>query len=178
MKITISNLQKVGGWCIIYTKIIMVLFNFKQRVDILDIASWFLSKESMSQKKLQKLCYYAEAWSQALRDKSIAERAEFEAWVHGPVNVELRRKYASFGWGNIPKETPNYELLSSEDGLVQLLESVWATYGDQDGDSLEVLTHQEKPWIEARGATPEFKPCSKKISTKTMREFYKSIHEE
>ena len=138
MKITISNLQKVGGWCIIYTKIIMVLFNFKQRVDILDIASWF----------------------------------------HGPVNVELRRTYASFGWGNIPKETPNYELLSSEDGLVQLLESVWATYGDQDGDSLEVLTHQEKPWIEARGATPEFKPCSKKISTKTMREFYKSIHEE
>ena len=177
MKITISNLQKVGGWRIIYAKIIMRLFNFKQRVDILDIASWFLSKESMSQKKLQKLCYYAEAWSQALRDKSIAERAEFEAWVHGPVNVELRREYASFGWENIPKETPNYELLSSEDGLVNLLESVWKTYGSQNGDSLEVLTHQETPWIEARGATPEFKPCNKKISTKTMKDFYLSIYQ-
>ena len=92
MKVRISNLQKVGGWCIIYTKIIMGLFNFKQRVDILDIASWFLSKESMSQKKLQKLCYYAEAWSQALRGKPIPQRAEFQPWVHGPVNLELSRK--------------------------------------------------------------------------------------
>jgi putative prophage protein (ps3) len=154
----------------------MGLFNFKQRVDILDIASWFLSKESMSQKKLQKLCYYAEAWSQALRGKPIAQRAEFQAWVHGPVNLELRRKYAGFGWDDIPQDTANYEILDSEDGLVALLESVWNTYGDKDGDSLEILTHQEAPWIEARGGLPEFTPSNKEISTKTMRDFYLSIY--
>lgn len=33
---------------------------------ILDIANWFLSKEPMTHKKLQKLCYYAQAWGLAL----------------------------------------------------------------------------------------------------------------
>lgn len=178
MKITISNLQKVGGWCIIYTKIIMGLFNFKQRVDILDIASWFLSKESMSQKKLQKLCYYAEAWSQALRDKPIAQRAEFQAWVHGPVNLELRQKYKMFGWEDIPQDDANSELLEAEDGLIGLLESVWATYGYKTGDELEILSHTEDPWIEARGDTPEFLPSNKKISKETMKRFYQSIYNE
>ncbi|WFQ91019.1 hypothetical protein MFERI13461_00453 [Mycoplasma feriruminatoris] len=31
-----------------------------------DISDWFLSKESMTPKKLQKLTYYAEAWALAL----------------------------------------------------------------------------------------------------------------
>lgn len=176
MKVIISNLHKVGGWCIIHTRSIMDLFKRNNRVDILDIASWFLSKESMSQKKLQKLCYYAEAWSQALRNKSIAQNSDFEAWVHGPVNLELRRKYKMFGWEDIPQGDANSELLEAEDGLIGLLESVWATYGDQDGDSLEILTHQEQPWIEARGATPEFLPSNKKISKETMRSFYRSIY--
>ena len=36
------------------------------KYNIFDIANWFLSKESMPQKKLQKLCYYAKAWSLVL----------------------------------------------------------------------------------------------------------------
>ena len=32
--------------------------------DITDVANWFLLKEDMSHKKIQKLCYYAEAWSE------------------------------------------------------------------------------------------------------------------
>lgn len=147
------------------------------RVDILDIATFFLNKEAMSQKKLQKLCYYAEAWSQALRNKSIADDAYFEAWVHGPVSPILRGKYKDFGWKNIPKGEVSSKLLNADDGVVSLLESVWSTYGNQDGDSLEVLTHQEQPWIEARGATPEFMPSKKQISTKTMRDFYLSIYQ-
>lgn len=29
---------------------------------VFDVAEWFLSKESMTNKKLQKLCCYAQAW--------------------------------------------------------------------------------------------------------------------
>ena len=38
---------------------------------IFDVAEWFLQKESCSHKKLQKLCYYAVAWSYALFDESL-----------------------------------------------------------------------------------------------------------
>ena len=33
---------------------------------IFDVADWFLSKEAMTPKKLQKLCYYYKAWGLAL----------------------------------------------------------------------------------------------------------------
>ena len=55
---------------------------------IFDIANWFLKKESMDQKKVQKLCYYAQAWSLALFNKPIID-CKFEAWAHGPVCSEL-----------------------------------------------------------------------------------------
>ena len=35
------------------------------------IAKWFLSKQSMEHKKLQKLCYYAQAWHCALEGKTL-----------------------------------------------------------------------------------------------------------
>ena len=55
---------------------------------IFDIANWFLSKEGMTHKKLQKLCYYAQAWYLALYKNKLID-GYFEAWVHGPVNSSL-----------------------------------------------------------------------------------------
>ena len=37
-------------------------FRIKSQPTILDVAAWFLLKEDMTHKKIQKLCYYAEAW--------------------------------------------------------------------------------------------------------------------
>ena len=74
-----------------------------------NIADFFLSKESISPKKLQKLVYYSYAWSIALLNDS-PENIQFklfesdvEAWVHGPVVPELYRKYKDFGWQEIPQ---------------------------------------------------------------------------
>lgn len=147
--------------------------------NILDIANFFLSKESMTQKKLQKLCYYSEAWSWALRHCSIVDEgsAEFQAWVHGPVNIELREKYKSYGWKDIEKNDEVVQgLIDAPDGVIGMLESVWNTYGDKDGDTLEILTHSEKPWIEAREGVSEYEPSNNVISTETMAKFYKSIY--
>ena len=38
------------------------------RYSIYEIADWFLNKGPMTQKKLQKLCYYAQAWNYALNN--------------------------------------------------------------------------------------------------------------
>lgn len=146
------------------------------QLDIMDIATWFLHKEPMSQKKLQKLCYYAVAWGWALKNKAIADRSEFEAWVHGPVNRVLRNEYIDYGWRDIPSTEISSKLINAEDGVVSLLDAVWCTYGDKDGDQLEILSHQEKPWIKARAGAGEFEPSTNKINPSTMREFYLSIY--
>lgn len=57
-----------------------------KQYDIKEIANWFLSKASMPHKKLQKLCYYSEAWHQALYNSALIKDHYFEAWIHGPVS--------------------------------------------------------------------------------------------
>ena len=65
------------------------------RYSVFDIANWFLSKEPMTQKKLQKLCYYAQAWCYALNNYRLMDTV-FEAWIHGPVSPPLYDKFKNF----------------------------------------------------------------------------------
>lgn len=142
--------------------------------NITDIAKWFLHKESMTQKKLQKLCYYAVAWGWALMGREIASNARFEAWIHGPVSPILYTEYKSYGWNLIPKVE---EVADFENDVDELLGSVWDTYGDKDGNELEAISHTEKPWVEARGGIGEFEPSTTVIEPETMKEFYLSIYQ-
>lgn len=69
---------------------------------IYDVANFFLSKEAMTHKKLQKLCYFAQAWYLANYGKPLVPN-RFEAWVHGPVSPDLYSKYRGWGWEMIPQ---------------------------------------------------------------------------
>lgn len=143
------------------------------KYSIFDVADWFLSKAVMTHKKLQKLCYYAQAWCFALKGYRL-ENTEYEAWVHGPVSPALWERFKSFGFDPIHFVGKAKNVIEQED--VEFLEDVWDTYGEQTGNSLEALTHHELPWIEARrGYEPEEK-CSVVISPSTMASFYKSIY--
>ena len=70
------------------------------KYSVFDIANWFLSKGEMTHKKLQKLCYYAQAWCYALKDYRL-ENTDFQAWVHGPVSPALWERFKSFGYDPI-----------------------------------------------------------------------------
>ncbi len=135
---------------------------------VFDIAKWFLNKESMTHKKLQKLCYYAQAWHLALLKEPLFED-EIQAWIHGPVIPTLYPYYADYRWLNIPKvsDKPNFDERTDD-----LLEAVFATYGEFTGDQLERLTHSEIPWLEARGNLKPFEPCEIPISRDTMQKYY------
>lgn len=121
-----------------------------------DVANWFLvkGKGEISPKKLQKLVYYAYAWTLTLLNDSSEELnirlfddAKFEAWIHGSVLYDLYTKYASYGFENIdePKEQPAFV-----EDVEDILEQVWEVYGNYTADQLESMTHQETPWKNAR----------------------------
>jgi len=137
---------------------------------IFDLANAFLSIETMSHKKLQKLCYYAKAWHLALYNEPIITEP-FEAWVHGPVNRELYGTYKQYGWDDIPKAESSEGIPSD---VLSFAQQIYASYGALDAYDLEVISHKETPWIEARGACKPWEGCSVIISEDTMRDYYRS----
>ncbi|MDR2944070.1 MAG: DUF4065 domain-containing protein [Methanosarcinales archaeon] len=144
------------------------------QLDITDVADWFLNKEQMIHKKLQKLCYYSVAWSYALFDDPLCRRDEFQAWIHGPVNPMLYNKYRHMGWNLIRQEGVPPSVSEETD---EFLEMIWNTYGEFSGHQLEALTHEEDPWIIARGELPLSEPSTNVISPSDMASYYNSIYD-
>ena len=138
-----------------------------------DVANFFLEKEEMTHKKLQKLCYYAVAWGYALTDKPIVVNPKFEAWRHGPVSPDLYSKYKGNSWKLLKpdKPVPNFDGTT-----LDLLESVWLTYGEETANGLEALSHSELPWKIARGGCSSDERCTVEISVSDMKRYYKSIY--
>ena len=143
------------------------------KYSIFDIADWFLLKSNMTHKKLQKLCYYAQAWCYALRGYPLAN-TDFEARSHGPVSPALYERFKGFGYGTIRMKTARTPAIEKEDEL--LLQDVWDTYGEMTGNALEALSHRELPWIEARKGYGEAERSSVVISAQSMKDYYKSIY--
>lgn len=140
---------------------------------VIDIANWFLQKEPMTHKKIQKICYYAYAWHFALKNKELCNDAEFEAWVHGPVSRKLYDKYKGRGWETHTLESSPPMI---DRDTEEVLDRVWDTYGNQTGTALEALTHTELPWKKARVGLEPLKNSNKVIDKNDMKSFYLSIY--
>lgn len=152
-------------------------FNKKQPT-IEDLMKWFLLKSPMSQKKLQKLIYYSQAWSLVFLGEDIVNGIKFQAWVHGPVNYQLRTMLAEFGWNEIELSTrPSEKEVNStfSDKQLEVLNEVWNAYGRFSADQLEVLTHREEPWLEKRLGLEPYEASANEISNETMKKFYSKM---
>ena len=139
--------------------------------NIHDVAEYLLSKDSMTHKKLQKLCYYVQAWSLALTGIPLMN-TDFEAWIHGPVSPELYREYRDWGWVDIPKRRKATRI--SKKGQ-DFADKIYSIYGDMTGDQLENLTHSEAPWKNARRGLKAWENCTNIIPDDHMEDFYRKI---
>ena len=57
------------------------------------------------------------------------------------------------------------------------LDTIWKLYGNYDADYLELLTHQEDPWILAREGLPSGITSKRIIDTNLMKDFYSKLLE-
>lgn len=141
---------------------------------VFDISQWFLNKEKMQHKKIQKLCYYAQAWHYTLYKSALFD-GDFEAWAHGPVNRQLWNELKKFGYEEIGNNILNNTKTIDKD-TQDFLGIVWNTYGEFDGWQLESLTHSESPWINARGNLSELQRCTNIISADDMIKCYSEMY--
>ena len=112
-----------------------------ERYTALDIANFYVQlandipNDSIDNLKLNKLCYYAQAWSLARLGHPLFDDA-IEAWMYGPVIPAVY--YAFKACGKKPIEEPvdhfDESRLSSEE--LSLLTDVYMTYGKYSSTGL------------------------------------------
>ncbi|MBW4662192.1 MAG: DUF4065 domain-containing protein [Drouetiella hepatica Uher 2000/2452] len=147
-------------------------------INALDIALYFLhcvdrdAGDTISPLKLQKLVYYAQAWSLALRSQPLFPE-QIQAWVHGPVVYEVWDAYKKYKYGTIPE--PDGGLPEFAEDQVEILDEVWNTYGELSAKRLEQLTHSEMPWINARQGLDPGERSQNIITQEDMRFYYSSL---
>lgn len=140
---------------------------------VLNVAKYILEKQGeMTAMKLQKLCYYAQAWSLVWDERPLFN-ARIEAWANGPVCLDLYKTHRGkflIGSKVIDGDTSN---LDSD--AIETIDAILKTYGDKSASWLSALTHKEAPWLNARNGLPEGERGSNEITYAAMAEYYDSL---
>ena len=156
----------------------MILTMARTTTNAKGIAGYFIWKaqregEAITNKKLQKLLYYAQAWSLVLHDKRLFGE-KIEAWVHGPAVRDVYFEFKKFGFGPITKNISATEIAGISADTKKFLDQVWSVYGKRDAAYLEYLSHSEMPWQKAREGLEPHIGSENEISLSDMKEFYSS----
>ncbi len=142
-----------------------------------DVADYILcytreKGDYISNLKIQKLLYYAQAWFLALYDRPLFDE-QLEAWVHGPVQPELYSRFKKYSWK--PIITDEVRCPEYPNNIQSHLDEIMDVYGDLTAHHLERLVHQEDPWLKARQGLPPDEPSHNVISQDEMKVYYRSL---
>lgn len=141
-----------------------------------DVGRYFVylankDKKPISNKKLQKLVYYAQAWSLVLNGRRLFSEP-VEAWVHGPAVRNVYGEYKRFSFNPISLEVSDANVRPIVGKTKALLDDVWRVYGKFDAQYLEMLTHSEKPWREAREGLQSYENSEREITPQSMKSYF------
>lgn len=143
------------------------------KTSILDVAHYILEQcGPMTAMKLEKLCYYSQAWSLVWDGSPLFEEV-FEAWANGPVCPVLFDKHRhmfTVSKEDIPGDSLNLTIDQKE-----TINAVIEAYGKLDAYQLSTLTHSEAPWVNARGGLPSGARSNRVITLDAMEEYYGSL---
>jgi uncharacterized phage-associated protein len=137
-----------------------------------DVAAYILSKQApLSAMKLQKLVYYAQAWSTVWDDRPLFPE-RIEAWANGPVVRELydlhRGQFDVRSW---PRGDPG----ALDEEQRSTVDAVLGYYGWRNAQTLSDMTHMEDPWRLAREGLPDGVRGNHEITLASMSEYYSSL---
>ncbi len=136
-----------------------------------DVAAAVLSKTGrVSTMKLQKLVYYAQAWTLAITGECLFPD-DIQAWANGPVCWPLFRRHQGVfsveTWDGNPCAVGDFE-----DAIITLVVN---KYGPLASAQLSDLSHREAPWRQARGALPDGAYSEAVITPASMRDYYRQM---
>lgn len=159
------------------------------KVDILKFSEYIIRYfnsvgEIITNKKLNIILYYLQAWYLTYFDTDIFENEILpEAWVCCPIYHNIYLQYKN--WEDNPIQLLDEECLDRkilvknlEDFQLskiqeEFLDSFLNNYGKKSEPELEFMVHTEEPWIEARGDLKPFEKGNTLISLETIKNYFK-----
>jgi uncharacterized phage-associated protein len=144
--------------------------NGKIDISALDVAKYFLYKANkdgdlVTNLKMQKLLYYAQAWHLVNFDGQPLFRETIRAWAFGPVVKEVYDKYKKFGASPIKHTSTEKEAAIFSKEQIKYLDDFYDVFFKFSAHELVNMTHNEAPWKEAYKGNGN-------ISRQSMKQFY------
>ena len=141
---------------------------------VFDVAAYILQKQGrLTAMKLQKLVYYAQAWS-LVWDEAPLFKSKIQAWANGPVSPALYQVHKGiFSLGRKMVTDGDPDNLSPTQADV--VDRVLKFYGDKSAQYLSDLTHAESPWKDARKGMSPGERGEREITHAAMAEYYGSL---
>lgn len=131
------------------------------KLKAIDVADYIRSRfHVLGETQLQKLVYYSQCWSLAWDGEPLFDD-EIQAWRNGPVVPALRHSLEC---------CPSGTSIESENARATI-DAVLEFYGSMNGKELSKLSHEQRPWLEARGDLPETQASSRAIAPQIMCEW-------
>lgn len=159
-------------------------------LNAIDIANFFVdlansdSDDCMTNLRVNKLIYFAQAWSLVRRDMPLFSE-EIQAWTYGPVVPSVYHAFKDYGRERIQNVHGEYspDIFSSEE--LELLIDIAQYYGKFTSPALVDITHSDNsPWqkvfsktenrIISKGSLKEYFSASKEIEAFKL----KAVNEE
>ena len=122
-------------------------------------------REGITNLKLQKILYFAQACSLAQRDRPLFSDP-IEAWEYGPVVPKVYQEYREHTNNPIIVQEDTSALSEKDKAFVV---EIWKTFGGYSAGKLVDIAHAHEPWKEA------YRSTNKTITQQSLREYYKSL---
>jgi uncharacterized phage-associated protein len=121
--------------------------------------------------RLQKLLYYAQAWSLVIRESELFSD-DLEAWRCGPVVPAVYRALRDTQEANQINRDTFADAPDLEGEEAEFVGCVWDAYKEDSAIRLSDMTYQETPWLRAWGDQPKNGTANVPISVEDLEEFF------
>lgn len=140
-------------------------------ISALQVAKYFLAKANregdlITNLKLQKLLYYAQAWYLVNYSKPLF-REKIRPWALGPVVREVYSEFRNFEASFIIYKTTGKESNVFSDNQINYLNEFYDVFFKFTAHELVNMSHNESPWKNA------YAQKDAEISQNAMRDYYR-----
>ncbi|MBD5548241.1 MAG: DUF4065 domain-containing protein [Lachnospiraceae bacterium] len=129
--------------------------------------------EDITPLALQKALYYIQGFYFAFY-KTFLFHEDCQAWVHGPVYREIYIRYRDYRFDPIEK-ADDFDVSVFSSGEKAIYDSVINNICCYSGKVLERFTHNELPWLTARGDLPITAPSDRIIEKTLIGDYFSTV---
>ena len=153
-----------------------LLFDIPEKM-LASIAYIFDQMQEVTPLMLQKLLYYIQGINLALFDRPLFVE-NCAAWQHGPVYPKVYALFKDFKYSPIDYNSfaflkENRQALSEDEKNV--IDLIIGTFGTYSGKILEDVTHNEKPWQDARSRCQADAHACTIIESAAIRQYFQTV---